>query len=385
MKVARNSLCPCGSMKKFKHCHGSLSEEVKEPASATASKFSHLIAREIRKVEETSNSHRSTYGDVKEIITAEFKGFRFVASGKKLVFSKTWKVFPDFLNQHLHSLLGKAWGERQVQLRYEKQHPIIQWRTINTLATRQTSPDEKGLYGAETGAVNAWFRLAYDLYLVEHNAELQKKLLKRLRDENSFQGARFEAAVAALMLASGYELEYCDERGPGKHPEFIATPKQGGPKLAIEAKSRHRPGILGFRRTEKPCSPLTIDIDGLLRDALNKDPQQPLLVFIELNLPVAVAPDSYKEIYEELNRAWTAAQNRTWPNGFPAIGAVFYNDTSPWYLTDSLPHDNNKNPIWAMVLRPNSSRHKFNAKPLLTRIAEGSLQRLTIPQDFPAR
>jgi SEC-C motif len=375
--VGRNELCPCGSMKKFKHCHGSLTHTGAGTGASIATTFAH----EIRKIQRKSNSHRSTYGDVKEIITAEANGFRFVASGKKLVFSKTWKVFPDFLNQHLHSLLGKAWGERQVQLPYEKQHPIIQWRTSNALATMNASPDKDGLYGADTGAANAWFRLAYDLYLVEHNAELQKKLLKRLRDERLFQGARFEAAVAALMLASGYELEYCDERGPGKHPEFIATPKEDGPKLAVEAKSRHRPGVLGFQSKEKPCSPAAIEIDGLLRDALNKDPKEPLLVFIELNLPIAVDPDSAREVYEELNSAWIAAQNRYWPNGFPAIGVVFYNDTSPWYLSTSLPHGDGKVPIWAMIFWPDASRHNFNAKPLLTRIAQGCIQRLTIPQD----
>lgn len=378
--VGRNELCPCGSTKKFKHCHGSLVHT----GLGVDEKIATLLTHELGKIREKICRHRSTHGDVKEIITAEFSGFRLVASGRKLVFSKKWKVFPDFLNQHIHSLLGKTWGEQQVQLPYEKQHPIVQWRTSNALATINKSPDENGLYGADTGAANAWFRLAYDLYLVEHNAELQKKLLKRLKNENSFQGARFEAAVAALMLASGYELEFCDERGPGKHPEFIATPKQGGSKLAVEAKSRHRPGILGFRSNEKPAVPASIDIDGLLRDALNKNPSEPLLVFIELNLPTVIDPRLAQDVYEELNCAWTAAQNQYGPEGFPAIGVVFYNDTSPWYLSASLPHGDNKVPIWAIILWPDTNRHNFDAKPLLTRIAEGCGQRLTIPQDFPS-
>lgn len=385
MKIGRNTLCPCGSMKKYKHCHGSLKSAGKQSSDDLASPLPAEFMQRMRKIERKGRIHRDTHGDVKEIIAAKMGEWKVVASGKKIVYSKTWKVFPDFLNQHLHSLLGKAWGERQVLLPLETQHPIVQWRTINALAAVDMKPDENGLYSGNSGAVNAWFRLSYDLYLVEHNAELQKKLLKRLRDENSFQGARFEAAVAAMMLASGYELEYCNERGPGKHPEFFAIPKQNGILLAVEAKSRHRPGIMGFRRNEKPSSPTAMDIDGLLRDALSKDTAEPLLVFIELNIPLVAHVDTYKEIHEELDNAWRAAQKRDWPKGFPAIGAVFYNDVSPWYLNESLPQSSEGYPIWAMVLWPDICRHEFDAKPLLTRIAQGCVQRLSIPQDFPDR
>jgi len=149
--VGRNELCSCGSMRKFKHCHGSLTDA----SAGTDVSITTTFAHEIRKIREKNSSHRSAYGDIKEIITAEANGFRFVASGKKLVFSRVWKVFPDFLNQHLHSLIGKEWGEREVQLPYEKQHPIIQWRTSNALAIMNAFPDEDGLHGADTGAANA--------------------------------------------------------------------------------------------------------------------------------------------------------------------------------------------------------------------------------------
>lgn len=381
MDIGRNQLCPCGSGNKFKRCCGAFGTTSKLDTRPYPRQIPPEVLKEFARRESERVAREAKHGEVKKIITAEMGEWRFVASGKKLAYSKAWKVFPDFLNNHLHGLLGHEWGKRQVGLPMEQQHPAVQWRTINALAHFGTPPGEDGLYKSDTGSANAWFRMAYDLYLVEHNAKLQSKLLRRLRDEDKFQGARFEAAVAAMMLASGYELQYFDEKGPGKHPEFIATHRTTGHILAVEAKSRHRPGVMGFRRVEVAVPPVSCDIDGLLRDAVSKDIKEPLLVFIELNIPTGVDLASHEDIYTELDRAWKAVQSLEWPNGFPAVGVVFYNDASPWYLNESLPKGLAS--IWAMVIWPESSKHAFDAKPLLMRIGEGCIQRTTIPLEFP--
>jgi hypothetical protein len=321
------------------------------------------------------------FGAIKEIVTAEMGEWRFVASGRTLAYSKSWKVFPDFLNNHLRSLFGKEWGEAQIKLPLDDQHPAVKWRTINALAHIGKSPDDNGLYGSDTGATNAWFRLAYDLYLVEHNAELQKKLLRRLRTPQTFQGARFEAAVAGMMLASGYDLLYSEEKGPGKQPEFYATHRDTGSLLAVEAKSRHRHGILGFGGKVEVVKPESFDLDGLLRDAVAKDTKEPLLIFIEVNVPTLLSDETQEHVYKELETAWKTVQGRVWPDGFPSVGVVFYNDVAPWYQSESLPK--NGSSIWALALWPKASRHEFAAKSLLERIAQGCLQRSNIPQEFP--
>jgi hypothetical protein len=341
------------------------------------------VLKEIARRESERVAREAKHGEVKDVITAELGEWRIVASGNKLAYSKTWKVFTDFLNKHLQGLFGLEWGQRQVKLPLEEQHPAVQWRTINALANAGTIPNENGLYKCDTGAANAWFRLAYDLYLIEHNAELQSKLLRRLRDAEKFQGARFEAAVAAMMLASGYELQYREEKGPGKHPEFIATNKKTGQVLAVEAKSRHRPGIMGFRKGEASIPPASFDIDGLLWQAASKDTEEPLLIFVELNTHRAMDMNFNEDVYNELDHAWKALQAREWPEGFPAVGVVFYNDASPWYLSTLLP--TGLASIWAVVLWADSSKHVFDAKPLLLRIGQGCLQRTTIPLEFPKR
>lgn len=380
--IRRVALCPCGSGLRYKHCHGSLVSTI-SLSPPTPAGIPPALLEKLRKLQTEQISRTQKYGDIKEVISATVGDMRFVASGRKLVYSNTMKCFPDFLNQHLHAILGPTLG-KQIHLPFDNQHPVIQWRTVMANAS-MSSPDSEGFHSSDLGGTIMWFRLAYDLYLIEHNQELQKKLLKRIRSHDQFQGARFEAAVAAMMLASGYELEFCDDKLPGKKPEFFARPKEKGPILAIEAKSRRRPGIMGHEPSKTPTAPAKINVDNLLLDAVQKDTVEPLLIFIELNLPTYVNRVNQSELHAELNEAWMRVQAEPWPNGFPAVGVVFYNDVSPWFLIESLRAGNTGTPIWAMVLWPETCRHGFDAHPLLRRIAEGCIQRLTIPQEFPSR
>jgi len=134
-----------------------------------------LAAREAQR-----RAFGAAHGDVKEVITAKLDEWRFVAVGNTLQYSKKWKVFHDFLGPYLGGCLGKEWGEQQVKLPLQQQQPIVQWHTIMGQRMQGSQPNANGLYATELGAANAWFRLAYDLYLIQHNAELQKRLIRRL-------------------------------------------------------------------------------------------------------------------------------------------------------------------------------------------------------------
>jgi hypothetical protein len=326
--------------------------------------------------------HKEKYGDVKEIISVEFNGQRVVATGNKLNYSPAWKVFPDFLNHFLCDELGFEWGKRQLALNEEHQNPLIHWRSSMIQSQINSSKNKDGLIGSSDGGANAWARLAYDLYLIRQNSDLKEKILSRLKDNASFQGARFEVAVAAMMLASGYELTFSSETGPGKHPEFLAKNKINGVTLAVEAKSKHRNGVMGFNGSTNDSASNFFGIRKLLMNALNKETNEPLLVFIELNLsmPLSVS-DEANRVASELKSMWDLVQEKQWPNGFPAIGVFFYNDCSPWYLNTDLPVD--KSPIWGLSFKSKNSRHKFESKSLLFRIGQGCLQRANIPLEFP--
>jgi hypothetical protein len=77
--------------------------------------------------------------------------------------------------------LGKDGVTSKVKLPIEEQHPIVQWHTFVAISQQSSKVNSQGLYEMKSGAVNAWFRLAYDLYLIEHNSELQKRLIKAPR------------------------------------------------------------------------------------------------------------------------------------------------------------------------------------------------------------
>jgi hypothetical protein len=82
--------------------------------------------------------------------------------------------------------------------------------------------------------------------------------MKRLRDRDQFQGARYEIAIAAIFARLDCEIRFIDEdetlRGK-KRVELVATHRPSGQSIAVEAKSRHRAGVInveGERDNEDP-------------------------------------------------------------------------------------------------------------------------------------
>jgi hypothetical protein len=125
-----------------------------------------------------------------------------------------------------------------------------------------------------SGAVAAYLHLAYNLYLLAHNVELQELLLKRLREPDQFQGAMYETFVAATFIKAGFELELEDESDPStKHCEFSATYRDTKRKFSVEAKARQ-----AGKSTAK-------SIGNQLYKALRKKAPYERIVFIDVNLP----------------------------------------------------------------------------------------------------
>jgi hypothetical protein len=57
-----------------------------------------------------------------------------------------------------------------------------------------------------TGVVSCYLGLAYSLYLIAHNVELQARMVRRLLDPTQFQGAYYELIVANILIRAGFEL-----------------------------------------------------------------------------------------------------------------------------------------------------------------------------------
>jgi hypothetical protein len=89
---------------------------------------------------------------------------------------------------------------------------------------------------------------AYALYLLEHNVELQTRLLNRLRDIGQFQGAYYELFVASGLIRAGFKLTLEDETdGKNKHCEFAAISTMTAKRYWVEAKMRSVAGYQGKR------------------------------------------------------------------------------------------------------------------------------------------
>jgi hypothetical protein len=303
-KIGRNQPCPCGSGKKYKKCHGKLDtaatakpelktipwSEVREEAR---SKYEAHLAQQAARV--------AAHGKGKPIISTEFKDMRLVAVGNELHWAPkdNTKYFPDFLGKYLKGVLDPSWGNAEIKKPLTERHQILKWydSLCRYEATIPRQPD--GSFQAKpTGSMLAWYRLGYDLYQIKHNAALQKKIIGRLRDKAFFQGARFELCVTAAMITADFEIAYEDETdGTRKHAEFIAKHKSGV-NVAVEAKSRHRSGVLDFR-SSAPKVTDKASAEGILRDALAKRPDGPFFIFIEVNLPICVNGERNPRIFED--------------------------------------------------------------------------------------
>lgn len=208
------------------------------------------------------------------IISIESHGHRLIAVKNRLLHSRGWKTFHDFLFDYLKMALGSDWGTAEIKRPLPQRHPVLVWYQ-KVCEFQQAHFAGKGQVSTApaTGALSAYLRLAYDLYALDHNAELQEKLLGRLRNYDKFWGARYEVNVAAIFVRAGFTIEFEDESDrTTSHCEFTATHKRTGRKFSVEAKRRE-----GNR----------LRIVRLFNDALRKHANHARVIFIDINWPSA--------------------------------------------------------------------------------------------------
>ena len=279
-KIGRNDPCFCGSGRKFKHCHGGVQHTL--PAMLARDKVEKEVIEQGRrhlekhKVQELQRQKQQGLG--RPIISIDYKGYRFVAIGNKLHYGK-WKTFPDFLANYIKKTLDEEWGSAEIAKPMAERHPLMQWydKVCHLQAAHVKEPG--ALFSTPmTGAVSAYNRLAYNLYLIAHNGkDIQTRLIARLKNKDNFQGAFFETQVAAWLIKAGFELEFEDESGrPPKLCEYIATYTPTGVKYSVEAKSRQIESTNSSRAK----------VGRNLYDALEKKTNHKRLIFIDLNKPL---------------------------------------------------------------------------------------------------
>lgn len=279
-KIGRNDPCICGSGRKFKHCHGGVQHAL--PALLARDKAEKQIIEQGRRLFEKHKTQelqrQKQQGLGRPIISIEHKGYRFVAVGNRLHYGK-WKTFPDFLANYIKHTLGGDWGNAEITKPLAERHPLMQW--YDKICRLQVGhAKEPGVLFSTpmTGAVSAYNRLAYNLYLIAHNGkDIQTRLIARLKNKDNFQGAFFETQVAAWLIKAGFELEFENESDRAStHCEFTATYRATGEKYSVEAKSREIEGA----KSSRP------KVGRKLYEALEKKADNKRLVFLDLNKPL---------------------------------------------------------------------------------------------------
>lgn len=280
MKTGRNQPCTCGSGKKFKKCCGGVNADP-VPSLATRAQIIRDMLDQHRAAERMRERQQ---GAGRPIIGAKVGDHQMVAVGSTVHWKKDCKTFADFLQYYVKTKLGPEWGDAELQKALAERHPILQWydHYCHYQASQIKVP---GIVTSSvvTGIVACYLGLAYGLYLLDHNVELQDRLIQRLKDVKQFQGAYYELYVARVLIRAGFTLELEDETdGSQKHCEFSAT--KDGKKYWVEAKMRSIAGMLGKTANDggseaKPTKKLIEHLNA----ALAKPAQDGRLIFIDLN------------------------------------------------------------------------------------------------------
>lgn len=282
-KIGRNEPCPCGSGKKYKRCHGALpgSEPFRESRED-------VIARMISRRQAEEAQRRAQQGLGRPIISFEDQdhGLRIVAVGKTVYWAPHLRTFHDFLMFFMPRALGQAWGAEEQKKPFEQQHPILQWCAgLEELRASVTEKTGEVFSSPTNGAAAAYLGLAYNLYLLQHNIELQERLISRLKIPDQFHGAYYETSVAGAFIRAGFNIEFENEAdGSSTHVEFTATHRQSKRKYSVEAKARHVAGLLGSREGSNEGRIGRRTARQLAR-ALSKKANHARVVFIDVNLP----------------------------------------------------------------------------------------------------
>lgn len=245
----------------------------------------------LAKIGEEESARRARFGHVRRAVYCDWRGLKWVAVGNQILNSPNWKTPIDFLCDYLKYIMTPAWGKAELAKPLSDRHPVMQCydAMCRLQATAKKQAGHDGKFGVRpSGAMRAYILLAFDLYVLQHHNLLDPRLLNRLRNKDQYQGARHELFAAATCVRAGFELVYEDETdGSSKHTEFTATHSRSGFTLCVEAKSKHRSGVLGMKGDRVADEEVQTRLGELINNALKKPRNHPLAIFLDLNLPPA--------------------------------------------------------------------------------------------------
>jgi hypothetical protein len=255
----------------------------------------HEMTPELRRMQAEAQQTRGDrdfsrqFGQIRAPISVDHLGYKFVIAGNKLLYQPKERAqfFTDILATFVPAIFGREWFKAEIAKSAASRHPVFELR-LKAMKYIQAQPrNAQGVYQVQmTGPMLGYFTFAYDLFTVQDNGRLDARLIDRLKNRDQFQGARHELFAEATCLRAGFTIEHEDETdGTTRHAEFTATHKATDQQVSVEAKSKHRPGVLGFPGARQSEGAHNLNVGQLLNDAIRKNTPHPLVVFFDLNLP----------------------------------------------------------------------------------------------------
>jgi hypothetical protein len=216
------------------------------------------------------------------------------------------RTFHEILIDHLNTMLGKEWITHQEGL------PEHEWNFIykcfketdkyfHSGGINMHQENEELRSGAPNGYVQSLLTLAFDVYLLKSAGSLEDKVFNRLKKNDQYQGARYEITVAASFIKVGWSIEWVKDMKGVSIPEFMATSPDEKYKVAVEAKSKHRDGVLHKGGVFDAKSAEKGSMLYLFKEALGKATfDLPYIIFLDLNSPQTIAKKDHKHWMNDL-------------------------------------------------------------------------------------
>lgn len=391
-KAGRNDPCLCGSGKKYKKCCGSKMQDKLNQNQIDVP----AIQRKLQEISFKEMQREKTFGKINPVVHGDFKGFKFTAVGNEIHWEQLdkRKTFIDFLLYYPAYVFNKDsngnWGTSELQKPLEDRHVVLKWYDGIKRFQSELLKNEKGFYeAAPNGVMFSYLLIAYDLYILRHHQSFQDSIVNRLKHQDQFQGARYELYVAAACIKAGFDVEYENEKdNENKHPELVAVHRVTKQKFCVEAKSRHRENVLGYRRKTREQVSVGTEIADILTRAYEKRKKfnekicNPYVIFIDLNLHPSHGHLSLKpffgEVFETLGKLRQQWQTESKASPFNLLVITNY---AFYYREDGEPYVEEA----PFMYVPSNPEINLEHPEALNDLMEQIKKPIVMPVDFPEK
>ncbi len=365
-KPGRNDPCRCGSDKKYKKCCLDADRDADREMQVMLPELQQAMKDITAKIERGPERLREDYGVyVNYVAPIEYQGCKVWAIGTRVYSDRPPnETFHEFLLHVLRGTLGgKEWRDAETAKPESERSFIMrcfeEWDKFTRIMLKPENQQDEGRWAAApNGFVLYLLSLAWDVASLINASNLPDPLVDRMRDLVAYQGARYEIAVAATFARLDCEIRFLDEdeelRGQ-KHVEFVATHRPSGQQIAVEAKSRHRAGVINQPGEADADDPLRGDaraVRGLYKAAVEKAPEMPFVIFVDVNAPLQLEAEGLDKQWMQDIKRWMGRMLGPTTENPDVFNALYVTNFAPHYQGDELAGGGE----WAVV-KPFYARH----------------------------